>query len=38
MQGDVAVKIIRENAGSQFDSAITDVFLKLHEQRTIKSE
>jgi HD-GYP domain-containing protein (c-di-GMP phosphodiesterase class II) len=37
MQEDVAVKIIRENAGSQFDSAITDVFLKLHEQGTIKS-
>ena len=37
MQEDVAAKIIKENAGSQFDPAITDVFLKLNEQGTIKS-
>ncbi|MBW2120185.1 MAG: HD-GYP domain-containing protein, partial [Deltaproteobacteria bacterium] len=32
MPDDVALKIIMENAGSQFDSAITDVFLRLYEQ------
>ena len=37
MEEDIAVRIIMENAGSQFDSEITDVFLKLHEQGKIKS-
>ncbi len=37
IQEDVAVRIIRENAGGQFDPAITEVFFKLHEQGTIKS-
>lgn len=32
----VAVKIIRENAGSQFDPKIVNIFLKLHERGEIK--
>ncbi len=32
----VAVKIIRENAGSQFDPKIVNIFLKLHEREEIK--
>lgn len=35
MQEDVAVNIIIENAGSQFDPEIVDVFLKLHSQGKI---
>jgi len=35
MQEDVALNIIIENAGSQFDSEIVDVFLKLHSQGEI---
>jgi HD-GYP domain-containing protein (c-di-GMP phosphodiesterase class II) len=37
MQDDVAVKIIMENAGNQFDPEITDVFLRLYEQGMIKT-
>jgi len=36
LQEDVAVRIIRENAGSQFDPEIADVFLKLYEQGKIE--
>jgi len=32
MPDNVALKIIMENAGSQFDPEITDVFLRLYEQ------
>ena len=32
---DVAIEMIRENSGSQFDSKIVDVFLKLHKQGKI---
>jgi response regulator RpfG family c-di-GMP phosphodiesterase len=35
MQEDVALNIIIENAGSQFDPEIVDVFLKLHTQGKI---
>ena len=35
MQEDVALNIIIENAGSQFDPEIVDVFLKLHSQGKI---
>jgi response regulator RpfG family c-di-GMP phosphodiesterase len=35
MQEDVALNIITENAGSQFDPKIVDVFLKLHDQGKI---
>jgi HD-GYP domain-containing protein (c-di-GMP phosphodiesterase class II) len=37
MPDDVAVKIIMENAGNQFDPEITDVFLRLYEQGMIKT-
>jgi response regulator RpfG family c-di-GMP phosphodiesterase len=33
----VAVKIIRENAGSQFDPKIVNIFLGLHERGEIKT-
>ena len=35
---DVAIEMIRENSGSQFDSKIVDVFLKLHEQGKINCQ
>jgi response regulator RpfG family c-di-GMP phosphodiesterase len=37
MSDDVAVKIIRENAGGQFDPKIVDVFLELHNKGEIKA-
>ena len=37
MQEEVAVKIIRENAGEQFDPKSVDVFLRLYEQGAIIS-
>jgi len=37
MQDEVAVKIIRENAGEQFDPKSVDVFLRLYEQGAIIS-
>jgi len=37
LQDDVSVGIIREEAGSQFDPKIVDVFLKLHDQGKIIS-
>jgi putative nucleotidyltransferase with HDIG domain len=37
MSDDVAIKIIRENTGTQFDGAIVDIFLKLSGQGNIKS-
>ena len=37
MSDDVAIKIIRENAGAQFDDEIVDVFLDLFEHRKIVS-
>lgn len=37
LQDDVSVGIIREEAGSQFDPKIVDVFLKLHDQGEIIS-
>ncbi len=37
LQDDVSVGIIREEAGSQFDPKIVDVFLKLHDQGEIVS-
>ena len=37
MSDDVALKIIMENAGSQFDPEITDVFLRLYEQGKMKT-
>jgi len=37
MSDEVAVKIIRENAGGQFDSKIADAFLKLNDQGAIAS-
>lgn len=37
MSDDVAVNIIKENSGSQFDSKIVDVFLDLHSKGTIKT-
>ena len=37
MSDDVAVKIIRESAGSQFDPKIVDIFLDLHTQGKIKT-
>ena len=37
MEDDVSVGIIREEAGSQFDPKIVDVFLKLHDQGEIIS-
>ncbi|MEA1945818.1 MAG: response regulator [Thermodesulfobacteriota bacterium] len=36
MPDHVAVKIIRENAGSQFDPKIVKIFLKLHNRGEIK--
>jgi len=36
MPDHVAVKIIRENAGSQFDPKIVNIFLKLHNRGEIK--
>ncbi|MBU0986956.1 MAG: diguanylate cyclase, partial [Proteobacteria bacterium] len=36
MPADVAVKIIRENTGSQFDPEVVDVFLGLYDQGRIK--
>lgn len=36
MSDDVAVKIIRENAGGQFDPKIVDVFLELYNKGEIK--
>jgi len=37
MPDDVAVKIIRENAGGQFDPKIVDVFLELYNKGEIKA-
>ena len=37
MSDDVAVKIIRENAGGQFDPKIVDVFLELYNKGEIKA-
>ncbi|MBW2078043.1 MAG: response regulator [Deltaproteobacteria bacterium] len=37
LSDDVAIGMIRENSGSQFDPKIVDVFLKLHEQGKIKA-
>ena len=37
MSDSVAVKIIKENAGSQFDPKIVDVFLDLHFKGEIKN-
>ncbi len=37
MSDDVAIKIIRENTGTQFDERIVDVFLNLFEQGKIVS-
>ena len=36
MSDNVAVEIIRENAGSQFDPKIVDVFLDLYSKGEIK--
>ncbi len=38
MSNDVAVNIIKENAGSQFDSKIVDIFLELHSQEKLRSD
>jgi len=35
LSDDVAIRIIRENTGSQFEPKVVDVFLKLHEQGKI---
>ena len=37
MPDHVAVKIIRENAGSQFDPKIVDIFLKLYDKGELKT-
>ena len=37
MPDHVAVKIIRENAGTQFDPKIVNIFLKLHDRGEIKA-
>ena len=37
MQDGVALKIIMENAGDQFDPKVVDVFLKLYEKGKIKT-
>ena len=36
MPDHVAVKIIRENAGSQFDPNVVNIFLKLHKRGSLK--
>jgi putative nucleotidyltransferase with HDIG domain len=37
MSDHMAVKIITENAGSQFDSELVDIFLELHHKGKIKT-
>jgi HD-GYP domain-containing protein (c-di-GMP phosphodiesterase class II) len=37
MPDHVALKIIEENAGSQFDPKIVNIFLKLHNRGEIKA-